>query len=61
MEAAREALDPDIQNYDDLHQASLDQPGPFWRLVWDFCGMVGEPGEIALENAGKMPGARWFP
>jgi acetoacetyl-CoA synthetase len=37
-----------------------DMPG-FWTAFWDFAGIVGERGGVALENAAAMPGARFFP
>src|SRR5581483_10969294 len=40
---------------------SVDAPEAFWNLVWDFCGLIGEKGAAVIENAGKMPGARFFP
>ena len=49
-------------DYDALWQWSVDEPAQFWRLVWDFCGVIGDgPGDIVVEHAGRMPGARWFP
>jgi len=45
-----------------LRQWSVDSIAEFWRLVWSFCGVIGEgPGEVALELPGHMPGARFFP
>ncbi|HXZ20128.1 MAG TPA: acetoacetate--CoA ligase [Candidatus Acidoferrales bacterium] len=41
---------------------SVDCPAAFWRLVWTFCGVIGDgPGDVALERPGEMPGARFFP
>lgn len=40
---------------------SVDNPEVFWPLVWDFCGVIGEKGAVALADATKMPGARFFP
>ncbi len=59
-------LDPAIKDYWDLHHFSLDQPGPFWRAVWDFCAVVGTPGAKTLELASDLQPtdlqtARWFP
>jgi acetoacetyl-CoA synthetase len=48
-------------DYAALHRWSVEQPEAFWSLVWDFGGVVGEPGGVVLEGAGRMPGARWFP
>ena len=45
-----------------LHRFSVEQPGPFWQSVWDFCGVVGERGDgPVLVDGDRMPGARWFP
>src|ERR1051326_3323626 len=48
-------------DYAELDRWSLDQPEAFWRSVWDFCGVIGEPGNRVLQDGAKMPGARWFP
>ena len=48
-------------DYDTLYRWSVGQPAAFWRAVWDFCGVIGEPGGTVLQHAGRMPGARWFP
>jgi acetoacetyl-CoA synthetase len=61
MEYARAELDPGISEYEDLHRYSIEHPEPFWRSIWDFCGMVGEPGAVVASDLGRMPGARWFP
>ncbi len=45
-----------------LWRWSVANPEEFWRLVWDFCGVIGDgPGEVGLENPDQMPGARFFP
>ncbi|MDP6418887.1 MAG: acetoacetate--CoA ligase [Candidatus Krumholzibacteria bacterium] len=48
-------------DYDSLWQWSVDSPEDFWRECWDFCGVVGEPGDRVLEDGDRMPGAKWFP
>jgi len=48
-------------DYAALHRWSIERPEEFWPSVWDFCGVVGEPGATALLNGDRMPGARWFP
>ncbi len=47
--------------YADLWQWSVDQPEAFWSKVWDFCGAVGDKGNVVLVGGDRMPGARWFP
>jgi acetoacetyl-CoA synthetase len=46
----------------DLHRFSLRAPEIFWPALWDFFEVVGEKGNGPwLADAGKMPGARFFP
>ncbi|MBN9008596.1 MAG: acetoacetate--CoA ligase, partial [Rhizobiales bacterium] len=51
----------DLGEYDALHAWSVEDPGAFWDLVWDFSAVVGEKGDRRLVDGGKMPGARFFP
>src|SRR5579872_202213 len=44
-----------------LYRWSLDRPEAFWRSVWDFCTVIGEPGKRPFEHLDEMPGAHWFP
>jgi acetoacetyl-CoA synthetase len=44
-----------------LHAWSIEHPAEFWRAVWSFCEIVGDPGERVLLDGDRMPGARWFP
>ena len=52
----------DGRSYPELHRYSIDHRDRFWREVWDFCGVIGDPGspDRALVNDG-MPGAQYFP
>ncbi len=50
-----------LDDYAALHGWSVEAPEQFWRTVWDFCGVIGEPGKTVLLEGDKMPGARWFP
>jgi acetoacetyl-CoA synthetase len=47
--------------YADLHKWSIEAPEQFWTDVWSFCGVVGEPGEDAVADVERMPGATFFP
>ena len=60
IELVRSELDPGISDYWSLYRFSIRHPRQFWRAVWDFCGIVGTPGYTVVEDAGQMPGARWF-
>ena len=49
-------------DYAALHAWSIANPEVFWRAVWDFCGVVGDPGDgPALVDGERFPGSRWFP
>jgi acetoacetyl-CoA synthetase len=56
-----EAHAVDVSDYRRLWQWSIDHKWDFWRAVWDDAGILGVPGERVLEDAERMPGARWFP
>ncbi len=49
-----------FSTYADLHAFSIEHLDIFWRAVWDFGRVLGEPGEVVL-NEVEMPGAQWFP
>ncbi len=48
-------------DYASLHHWSVTKPEAFWRALWDFAGVLGEPGSTVLTGADRFPGARWFP
>jgi acetoacetyl-CoA synthetase len=51
----------DVGTYDRLWRWSVDHKWDFWRAIWTFGGVLGQPGARVLEDADRMPGARWFP
>jgi len=51
----------DLTSYAALWQWSIDHKWDFWRAVWEDGEVIGTPGERVLEDADRMPGARWFP
>jgi acetoacetyl-CoA synthetase len=52
---------PDLGSYDDAWRWSVDEPGRFWRSIWDhFEIRASTPPADDLADA-RMPGARWFP
>ena len=58
----RERHGVEVPDYPALHAWSVAEPAAFWSSVWDFCGVVAEDkGGAVLEDADRMPGARWFP
>jgi acetoacetyl-CoA synthetase len=50
-----------LGSYGELHAWSIAHPDLFWDQVWDFTGVIGDKGARLLADAGKMPGAQFFP
>lgn len=50
-----------IGGYEDLHEWSVARPEEFWRLVWDDCGVIGEPGDRVVAPGADLAATRYFP
>lgn len=51
-----------LSDYDKLHQFSTDNPAEFWSALWDFTEISGDKAQPPfLADAGRMPGASFFP
>jgi acetoacetyl-CoA synthetase len=61
MKAAGATAARDFKTYDDLHAWSVTDRGAFWTAIWDRCGVIGDKGQVALENGDDMLAARFFP
>lgn len=66
IEAISTDWDVELDDYDDLHAFSIDEPEAFWLSVRDLLDVQaevwGEPVLVeAPEQAGGVPGVRWFP
>ncbi|WLS04357.1 acetoacetate--CoA ligase [Shinella oryzae] len=61
MKAAGTAAAHDFETYDDLHAWSVADRGAFWTAIWDRCDVIGDKGQVALENGDDMLAARFFP
>jgi acetoacetyl-CoA synthetase len=48
-------------DYESLHRWSIDRAEEFWPLVWDDCGVVGDPGARVLERGAHFWETRFFP
>ena len=48
-------------DYGGLHRWSIEQPEAFWKSVWEFGGVIGEPGDTVYEPGADMRTARFFP
>ena len=49
------------QCYEDLHGASVQYPGAFWKAVWEFCEIGGEMGETTYKPGRDILDCKWFP
>jgi acetoacetyl-CoA synthetase len=47
-------------DYAALHRWSVNHPEEFWRSIWEYCEVRGDPGPVVVAGSG-MPGTRWFP
>lgn len=51
-----------LNDYHDIWCWSVDHSAEFWDEVWDFCGVIGEKGDVVLPANQKMEaGAHFFP
>lgn len=50
------------REYAALHRHSIEQPGDFWRHVWSYCEVLGEPGDASqfYVPGERMVDAEWF-
>lgn len=44
-----------------LHRWSCEAPDLFWRLLWDYAGVVGEPGSPGVSGGRRLEDSRFFP
>jgi acetoacetyl-CoA synthetase len=52
---------PEIKNYQDLYQWSINNPENFWEAIWKFCGVKYKNSyDKVLVDGDKLPGAKWF-
>ncbi len=51
----------DPVDYAGLHRWSIDEPEAFWRAIWTFCEIVGDPGERVIEHSPALAANRFFP
>ena len=49
------------KEFDALYDWSVTDTGNFWSEVWDYCGIVGEKGTIAIKESSIFQENRFFP
>ena len=47
-------------NYRTIHAWSVRFPDLFWKEIWDFCGVIGDPGSTVLKKGESMLDWEWF-
>ena len=52
---------PRLRSYDEAWRWSVDQPGRFWRSIWEHFDVIARDQPIGDLVDARMPGARWFP
>jgi len=57
----RVAHRPEAADSDELWQWSVDEPGSFWRAVWEWSGVVGDPGSVDIAPGDRFQTTRFFP
>jgi len=50
-----------LKDHAAFHNWSVDEPGAFWRALWDFYEIKGAPGQRSLIDGHDMIAARFFP
>jgi acetoacetyl-CoA synthetase len=52
---------PEAADSDGLWQWSVDNPGEFWRALWDYVGVLGDPGDRLIEAGPNFWEHRFLP
>ncbi len=61
MDVFRRDMRPEAKDSRELWQWSVDEPGEFWRAIWDWCGVLGEPGDRLVESGDSFHQWRFLP
>ncbi len=61
MDRFRRTFRPSAENSDQLWEWSVEKPGEFWRAVWDYGEVIGEPGDRLIETAEEFWRWRFLP
>lgn len=57
----RREVRPQATDSDALWSWSVDEPGEFWKSVWDWCGIIGDPGGRLIEDEEQFHERRFLP
>ena len=61
MNIVNEEYTRDFNDYASLYKWSIDHIADFWETMWGFADIIAsEPYQQVIDDASKMPGAKWF-
>lgn len=61
MNTVNQKYDQHFTQYPQLWKWSVENISQFWETMWEFADIIhSEPFDEVIDDAGKMPGARWF-
>lgn len=61
MTGVNQKYHKNFREYRELWQWSVDSLPEFWKEMWEFAGInASKPFVEVIDDAGKMPGAKWF-
>ncbi|HET8816301.1 MAG TPA: acetyl-coenzyme A synthetase N-terminal domain-containing protein, partial [Pseudidiomarina sp.] len=61
LQQVNQQFEQSLANYHDLHTWSVQHSDQFWRYIWDYFDVIGNPGSTIVEHPQRIPGAQWFP
>jgi acetoacetyl-CoA synthetase len=61
MGVVNEKFKQDFTDYAPLYEWSIENIADFWATMWEFADIIAsKPYDQVIDDAAKMPGARWF-
>ena len=61
LDRFRRRVRPEAADSDELWRWSVEDPGSFWRAVWDWSDVIGDPGPTQVEPGATMATTRFLP
>ncbi|MGI9610781.1 MAG: acetoacetate--CoA ligase [Acidimicrobiia bacterium] len=61
MDRFRRTFRPSAESSDQLWGWSVENPGEFWRALWEYCEVLGDPGERMVETSEQFWRWRFLP
>jgi acetoacetyl-CoA synthetase len=61
LDRFRRRYRPEAADSGELWRWSVDQPGPFWRAVWEWSEVIGDPGPVDQVTGEHLSDTRFLP